>query len=98
MMLQKLRDWAKNRSASNAPMTTQQAQDAAQENRESRASYVTDLQAQVRSLQQEITNLAAAPEDGIGSKGPQGDQDQLAVLEQELEEKQRELARFQGRI
>jgi hypothetical protein len=71
-MLQKLRDWAKNRSASNAPMTTQQVQDAAQENRESRASYVTDLQAQVRSLQQQITDLAAAPEDGIGSKGPQG--------------------------
>lgn len=97
-MLHKLRDWVKGRSSSNTPLTPQQAQHAAQEKREGRAQHVTDLQAQVRSLQQQITDLTNGMESDNEDKGRQVDPDRLAELQDQLEDKQRELAELQGRV
>ena len=82
-----------------APATREQAQHAVQQAREDRSQLLVDLQAQVRRLQQQITDLI----DDVDTT-PEGDARratmtaQLARFEDELEQKQRELARYQGRI
>lgn len=99
MMLRTLRRWAKYWFSPSVPPTRGQAQQAAQEAREDRAQLLVDLQAQVRRLQQQITDLT-----GDVASTPAGDARhvtmtaQLARFEDELEQKQRELARYQGRI
>ncbi len=97
-MLQRLRDWAKRRFSPPAPPTREHAQEAAQEARDDRARLVIDLQAQVRSLQQDIANLTAVVESGAGGQERLDDVARLAELEKALAQKQRELARFQARI
>ncbi len=98
-MLRTLRRWAKYWFTPSVPPTRDQAQHAAQEAREDRAQLLVDLQAQVRHLQQQITDLTHEVD-----TTPKGDARrttltaQLARLEDELERKQRELARYQGRI
>jgi hypothetical protein len=93
-MLEQLRSWAKARFGSPRHETPQQSRDNAQVKRETRAHTVTDLQARVRHLQQQITDLTA----GDGSSGPEADRQELARLEEELAKTQAELARYQGRI
>ncbi len=95
MMLRELRDWAKRRFSPSEPPTREQGQAAAQDARESRARMVTGLQAEVRGLQQEITDLTGNVDSGGGSDAHRAD---LALLEKKLEQKQKELAKFQGRI
>ena len=56
-MRRQLREWASRRFSQSAPPTFNQAQASVQDQRESRARLVTDLQAQVRRLQQDITDL-----------------------------------------
>ena len=97
-MLRQLRDWANRRYSPPAPPTREQAQATAQEARDDRAGLVTDLQAQVRSLQQEITDLTSIVERGAGGKDHQGDVARLVELEKALAQKQRELSRYQARI
>ena len=98
-MLRTLRRWATYWFSPRVPPTRGQAQHAAQEAREDRAQLLVDLQAQVRRLQQQITDLS----DEVVNT-PEGDARratmtaQLARFEDELEQKQRELARYQGRI
>ena len=98
-MLSTLRRWVKYWFSPRVPPTRGRAQHAAQEAREDRAQLLVDLQAQVRRLQQQITDLT----DDVAS-APEGDARratmtaQLARFEDELERKQRELARYQGRI
>ncbi len=98
-MLRLLRRWAKYWFTPTNPPTREQTQQAAQEARGDRARLLVDLQAQVRRLQQQITDLtdevASAPE-GDARRAPMTAQ--LARFEDELEQKQRELARYQGRI
>ncbi len=97
-MLRQLRDWANRRFSPPDPPTREQAQATAQEARDDRAGLVTDLQAQVRRLQQEITDLTAVVDRGSDGKDRQGDAARLVELEKALAQKQRELARFQARI
>jgi hypothetical protein len=97
-MVKDLRRWAKNRFSSIKRGAPQQAQHSAQVKRDTRASYVTELQVQVRSLQQQITDLTADVESGAASTNIRADRDRLVVLEQQLSETQQELARYQGRI
>ncbi len=97
-MLRQLQNWASRRFSRSAPPTVNQAQESAQDKRERRARLVTTLQAQVRRLQQDITDLTADQNNGTeGDKG-QVNQDRLAALETELGQKQQELARLQGGI
>lgn len=93
-MLEQLRSWVKARVGSTGRQTPQQTRDSAQLKRETRAHTVTDLQTEVRHLQQQITDLTA----GDGSGGPEADRQELARLEEELAKTQAELARYQGRI
>ena len=97
-MLRQLRDWVTSRFSPPDPPTREQAQATAQEARDDRAGLVTDLQAQVRSLQQEITDRTAVVDGDPGGKDRLDDVARLVELEKELAEKQRELARFQARI
>ena len=97
-MLRQLREWASRRFSQSAPPTVNQTQASAQDQRESRARLVTDLQAQVRRLQQDITDLTAGQNTGTEGDRGQVDQDKLAALEKELGQKQQELGRLQGRI
>ena len=98
-MLRILRRWVKYWFTPSVPPTRAHAQQVAQEAREDRAELLVDLQAQVRRLQQQITDLT----DEVAS-APAGDARratmtaQLARLEDELEQTQRKLARYQGRI
>ncbi len=98
-MLRILRRWAKYWFSPRAAPTREQIQQAAQEARVDRAQLLVDLQAQVRRLQQQITDLtdevASAPE-GDARRAPMTAQ--LARFEDELEQTQRKLARYQGRI
>ena len=97
-MLKELLDWAKKRLSPGEPPTREEAQDAAQEKRETRALSVTTLQAEVRHLQQEITDLTAVQSSGNENADRQVDQTKLALLEKQLEQKQQALSRLQGRI
>ncbi len=97
-MLRQLRDWASRRFSQSEPPTVTQVQESAQDKRESRARLVTDLQAQVRRLQQDITDLTATQKDGTDGEKGQVNQARLAALETELGQKQQELSRLQGRI
>jgi hypothetical protein len=59
---------------------------------------VIELQARVSRLQQEILALSNAAESATNGN-PRGDSKaQLATLERQLDEAQRELAKYQGRI
>ena len=97
-MLRQLQNCASRRFSRSAPPTVNQAQESAQDKRESRAKLVTDLQAQVRRLQQDITDLTAIQNDGTEGKKGQVSQAKLAAHETELSQKQQELSRLQGRI
>lgn len=93
-MLEHVRSWFASRLGSTRPETAEQSQDSARLKRETRAHTVTDLQTQVRQLQQQITDLTAADE----NVGLESNRTTLAELEQQLAETQAELARYQGRI
>ena len=93
-MLQHIRGWIQGRLGATRPDTPEQSQDRARLKRETRAHTVTDLQAAVRDLQQQITDLTAADE--LASQASNGAK--VAELEQQLAETQAELARYQGRI
>ncbi len=98
MRLRELRDWARARFSQGSPQTQGEVHAAAQEARETRADHVVALQAEVRKLQQDITDLSGSPDGGTEGRESTADPSRLAVLEKELEEKQRELAQFQGRV
>ncbi len=97
-MLRQLRDWATRRFSPPDPPTREQAQATAQAARDDRAELVTDLQGQVRRLQQDITDLTDVVDRGPDGTDRQGDVARLVELEKALAQKQRDLARFQARI
>ncbi len=97
-MLEHLRAWAKARVASLRRETPQQSRDSAQLKRETRAHTVTDLQAHVRHLQQQITDLTADAKPGGEVTNVGAERTRLDKLEAQLAETQAELARYQGRI
>ena len=100
-MLSQLRDWVKSRLASSASPSTPRAQRTAQEAREDRAHSVTTLQLEVRRLQQEITDVSSTLEgkaSGASGEAHRAGEAKLASLHSALEQKQREVAKFQARI
>jgi hypothetical protein len=97
-MLEHFRSWAKARVVSMRRGTPQQIQHSARLKREARAHTVTDLQARVRLLQQQITDITAAVERGGESSSFDAERKTLVELEEQLATSQAELARYQGRI
>jgi hypothetical protein len=70
----------------------------AQRAREDRASVVLALRKDVRGLQQEITDLSEAGENGGAADEHAADSARLALLQHRLEQKQAELAKYQARV
>jgi peptidoglycan hydrolase CwlO-like protein len=87
--MDKIRDWLSRRSSGSTSATTVQTQDPDRAARTTRADNVTELQAKVSRLQQEILAL---------SNTAGGSTAQMAALERDLNQAQRELAKYQGRI
>lgn len=69
--------------------------EAARHRREDRKHQ---LQEEIRRIQQEIADLDTAERAGTDRPPSDTDSDAMAILHRELEEKQRELARYQARI
>ena len=76
---------AQSRNHSNAP-------------RQDRHSLILSLQADVRRLQQEISDLTDIESGNDSGVMAEVDSEQMAALHRKLNEKQVELARYQGRI
>jgi len=87
--MDKIRDWLSRHSSGSTSANTAKTQVSDQAARTSRADHVAELHARVSRLQQEILALSNAP----GSSNAQ-----MAALERELDDAQRELAKYQGRI
>jgi peptidoglycan hydrolase CwlO-like protein len=87
--MDKIRDWLSRRSSGSTSANTAKTQDSDRAARTTRADNVTELQAKVSRLQQEILALSNT----AGSSTAQ-----MAALERELDQAQRELAKYQGRI
>jgi peptidoglycan hydrolase CwlO-like protein len=85
----RIRDWLSRFSSGSTSSNPVKTQDTDRAARETRADHVADLQARVSQLQQEILALSNA----AGTSKAQ-----MAALERELDEAQRELAKYQGRI
>jgi predicted nucleic acid-binding Zn-ribbon protein len=97
-MLTNLRGWVRRLVSPGAPPNQTQVPDAAQKTRESRASLVVGLQAEVRKLQQDIADLNRGWEDGTDQSEREVAMARLRALEHALGQKQEELAKLQGRI
>lgn len=69
--------------------------EAARHRREDRKHQ---LQEEIRRIQQEIADLDTSERAGTDRPSSDTDSDAMAILHRELEEKQRELARYQARI
>jgi hypothetical protein len=87
MMLRDVWDRIKRTFSPRRPPTVEQAESMASEARQSRADYLVSLRQEIRRLQQEITDTSAGAAD-----------DRLTSLYKELEQRQAELARYQGRV
>jgi peptidoglycan hydrolase CwlO-like protein len=87
--MDKIRDWLSRRSSRSTSASTAKTQDSDRAARTTRADHVTELQAKVSRLQQDILALS----NSAGSSTAQ-----MAALERELDQAQRELAKYQGRI
>ena len=87
MLLREMWDRLKRTVSMRAPRTAEQFEATASGVRQSRADYVASLRQEIRRLQQEITDSS----DGTAD-------DRLASLYKDLEQRQAELARYQGRV
>ena len=87
--MDRIRAWLSRFSSGSTSSNTLKTQDSDRAARETRADQVVELQARVSRLQQDIVALSNA---SGTSKA------QMAALERELDEAQRELAKYQGRI
>jgi hypothetical protein len=96
--MDKIRAWLKRLSPGSTSSNTAQTQDPGQSARTTRAEHVTELQAKVSSLQQEILALSNAAGGSTAGDTRGGGNAQMAALERQLDEAQRELAKYQGRI
>jgi TolA-binding protein len=86
-MLRELAERLKRYLSLGAPPSAEQAEATAKGVRQGRADHVVHLRQEIRRLQQEIT-------DTNGETASE----HLASLYKELEQKQAELARYQGRV
>jgi len=83
---------------SQASTTGAHAQRSTGQARDDRASSITELQKEVRALQQEITDAIDARESGGIASGDPAHEERLASLRSRLTQKQADLAKFQARI
>ena len=97
-MLRMLRHWAARTFAPRRPPTPAHAQRAAAQARHDRAEAVGALRREIRALQQGITDASEALDGGLAGAERAAQEGRLAALERELDQKQRELARFQARV
>jgi hypothetical protein len=97
-MLTNLRDWLTRRASRSAPPGRALSPEAAQQARESRASLVAGLHAEVRQLQQDMADLNRDWDDGTDQSESEVATARLRALEEALDRKQAELAKLQGRI
>jgi hypothetical protein len=96
--MERIREWLNRLSPGSTPANATQTQDSDRAARNTRADHVTELQAKVSRLQQDILALSNAA-GGPSTVNTYGSSDaRMATLERELDEAQRELARYQGRI
>jgi hypothetical protein len=97
-MLRALRHWAARAFAPRRPPTPAHAQRAAAQARRDRAEAIAALRRDIRALQHGIADVSAALDGGLAGAERAAQEGRLAALERELEQKQRELARFQARV
>jgi peptidoglycan hydrolase CwlO-like protein len=96
--MDRIRDWFGRFSSGSKSSNTSRPRGSGSDSRQNRADHVTELHENVSRIQQEILALSNAAEgqtDG-GTRG--GNQARMADLERELDEAQKELAKYQGRI
>jgi hypothetical protein len=98
MMLKNLRTWVARRVSGSEPPNRGHGPEAAKATRENRAALVVALQAEVRTLQQEIADLTTAWDTGTDQSDRGVATARLRALETALEQKQGELSKIQGRI
>jgi hypothetical protein len=96
--MDRIRAWLSRLSFGSTSASTVQTQDSDQVARNTRADHVTELQAKVSRLQQEILALSNAAGGPTAGDTRGGSNAQMAALERQLDEAQRELAKYQGRI
>jgi hypothetical protein len=96
--MDRIRTWFSRLSSGSTSANTAQTQDSGQAARKTRADHVIELQALVSRLQQEILTLSNAAGGPTAGDTRGGSNAQMAALERQLDEAQRELAKYQGRI
>jgi len=97
-MLRGLRSRVARAFARSAPATPEQAERAAGKARHERAGTIGDLRGEIRRLQQDIQDVSAAQGGAPTEAARAGDEGRLAALHDQLDRKQRELARLQARV
>jgi hypothetical protein len=100
MNLKNLQTWVKRFTSvgSNAAPNESRTPRSPEQTRTDRASSVVELRKDVRTLQQEISDLIDAKERGDVATGSTGHAAQMAALQRRLAEKQTELAKYQARV
>ena len=97
-MLRGLRRWAARAFATQAPPTPEQAERVAGRAWQDRAGTIGDLRVEIRRLQQDIKDVSDALDSGPTGEARTANEGRLASLHRQLDQKQRELARFQARV
>ncbi|HEU5432595.1 MAG TPA: hypothetical protein VFU81_13090 [Thermomicrobiales bacterium] len=90
-MVGRWRSWLERTMMSRTPRTPEQI-------RQDRADTMEALRGEVRQLQQAIKDASDALDHALPGEARQGQQRQLAALERQLDQTQRELARYQARV
>ena len=97
-MLRAVRAWLDRTFAAKPPPTPEEARRAADQARSDRAETILDLRAEVRRLQQAIKDASDALDRGVADHERAIVAGRLAALGQQLEQKQAELGKLQGRV
>lgn len=97
-MLKNLRSWITARLSRGEQPNQAPGRESMRDGLESRASLVLVLQAEVRKLQQDISDLNSAWESGADQSDREDATARLRSIEKALEQKQEELSKIQGRI
>ncbi len=96
--MDRIRDWLGRFSSGSRSSNTSRQSGSDSDSRKTRADHVTELHENVSRIQQEILALSNTAEGQTDSGSRGGSSARMADLERELDEAQRELAKYQGRI
>ena len=97
-MLRNVRNWVQGMFSPKTAPTPEQTDKTAATARQDRATSISNLQRDVRRIQQEIKDASDTLAGGLPADERTAATRQLAALERELEQKQRERDKLQGRI